>query len=338
MPWAHASASVASRGPGVRDAERREQRVADELLQAAPVPEDLLLHPAVVVAQQRHHALGRHLLGQRGEADEVREEHADRLPPHAAKRLVALGEDVHDLGREVPREVPARALGLGPLGHERTGPSDEQGQPDADDEEHDDLVLVLELRHVVGGEVDSQARAHVRPGRVRDGPGRVEDGEEAEGPGAGAAQRGPQEEPRPERERHLHEQHEEVEERGEAQGHGQGQWGRRKGIRREEDGGEQQRVHQRERVGRPRRRGPTRVEPELREPGAEEERAGTEHPGVREPALRVRVREPRDDHENGGGPGAAGQHEPTALFGREGGAEAGPYIAIAPRGHRPAAP
>ena len=76
----------------VGDAEGRQQRVADELLQAAAVAEDLLLHAAVEGAQHRHHLFRRHVLGQRGEADQVGEQHADGLAAHATQRLVALGQ------------------------------------------------------------------------------------------------------------------------------------------------------------------------------------------------------------------------------------------------------
>ena len=71
-------------GTRVRHSERRQQGVTDELLETAAISEDLFLHSTVEGAEQGHHFLGRHLLGERGEADEVREEHADRLAPHAA--------------------------------------------------------------------------------------------------------------------------------------------------------------------------------------------------------------------------------------------------------------
>ncbi len=91
----------------------------------------------------RHDLLRRHVLGQRGEADEVGEEHPHRLPAHAAQRLVALGQHVDDLGREVAGEVAARPLGLGPLGHEAARAPHEQGQAGTDQQEHDDLVRYL---------------------------------------------------------------------------------------------------------------------------------------------------------------------------------------------------
>ena len=97
---------------GIRHAERGEQRVADELLETPRVPEDLLLHAPVERPEQRHHLLGRHLLGERGEADEVGEEDADRLPAHATQRLVARGEHVDHARREVARQIAPRALRL----------------------------------------------------------------------------------------------------------------------------------------------------------------------------------------------------------------------------------
>jgi hypothetical protein len=82
------------------------------------VTEHFLLHAAVEVPQQRHDFLRRHLLGHGGEAHQVREEHAHRLPAHATQRLVSLGQRVDHLGREVAGEVTAGALGRGPLGHQ----------------------------------------------------------------------------------------------------------------------------------------------------------------------------------------------------------------------------
>ncbi len=57
-----------------RGAEDRHHRVADELLDGAAEALELVPEPRVVRAKQRAHLLGIHLLGARGEADEIGEE------------------------------------------------------------------------------------------------------------------------------------------------------------------------------------------------------------------------------------------------------------------------
>ena len=62
-----------------RGAEDRHHGVADELLDRAAEALELVAEPSVVRAEQRAHLLGIHLLGARGEADEVGEEHRHDL-------------------------------------------------------------------------------------------------------------------------------------------------------------------------------------------------------------------------------------------------------------------
>ena len=67
-----------------RGAEERHHGVADELLDGAPEPLELTAQVRVVGPEQRADVLGVELLGPRGEADEVGEEHRDDfalLPP-----------------------------------------------------------------------------------------------------------------------------------------------------------------------------------------------------------------------------------------------------------------
>ena len=258
--------------------------------------EHFLFHAAVKVPQQRHDLLRRHLLGHGREAHQVGEEHADRLPAHAAQRLVSPGERVHHLGREVAGEVAAGALGLGPLGHQRARAPDQERQAGTHQQEHDHLVLVLEDRGVVRIEVGGEHGGAAAPaGRIGDGPGPRHDPEKADRPGADAAQSGPQEERRSERERGLHEEDEEVHETGVAERHRQRQLRGGVRIRQQEDGGQRQRVQEYEQIGRQPQSPAAKVEPELSEPGHEEDGRGAENPGESQSPLGVRHREPPQD-------------------------------------------
>ncbi len=58
-------------------------------------------------------ALGGHALGHAGEPDDVGEENGDRLAPHRAQRLVAFGEQRHEVRREIAGKIGAGALGGG---------------------------------------------------------------------------------------------------------------------------------------------------------------------------------------------------------------------------------
>ena len=64
---------------GGRRAEERHHRVADELLDGAPVPLELRANPLVVGPQERLHVFGIHRLGLRREPDEVAEDDRDDL-------------------------------------------------------------------------------------------------------------------------------------------------------------------------------------------------------------------------------------------------------------------
>ena len=66
--------------------------VADVFFEAAAVLEDDPAHAVVEIAQEFDHALGRVLLGEGGEADEIGEQHGDILPAHGTQGFVPLGE------------------------------------------------------------------------------------------------------------------------------------------------------------------------------------------------------------------------------------------------------
>ena len=111
-----------------RSAEHGHDRVADELLDRAAVPLDLVAQPRVVRRKRRADVLGVEPLGAAGEADEVGEENGDDLPllprglrgqrgPAAAAEaealwilLSALGADDH--GHTVRRATALRRGGL----------------------------------------------------------------------------------------------------------------------------------------------------------------------------------------------------------------------------------
>ena len=75
---------------GHRRAEERHHRVADELLDRAAVPLELLPHTRVVRPEDRLDVLGVESLGTRREADEVAEEDRDDLAFTAAGRHQAV--------------------------------------------------------------------------------------------------------------------------------------------------------------------------------------------------------------------------------------------------------
>jgi hypothetical protein len=86
-----------------RSAEERDDRVADELLHGAAVALELRAQPLVVRRQQCAHVLRVHLLGARGEPDEVGEQHRDDL---------ALLSRYLRLERRPAREAEAGACGI----------------------------------------------------------------------------------------------------------------------------------------------------------------------------------------------------------------------------------
>jgi hypothetical protein len=61
-------------------AEERHHGIADELLDRAAEPLELLLQPGVVGSENRGDVLRIHLLGLRREADEIAEERRNDLP------------------------------------------------------------------------------------------------------------------------------------------------------------------------------------------------------------------------------------------------------------------
>ena len=71
---------------GGRRTEDRHDRITDELLDGAAVPDELIAHLRVVGAKERLHVLGVHLLGLCREADEVAEEHRHDLAFHSGDR------------------------------------------------------------------------------------------------------------------------------------------------------------------------------------------------------------------------------------------------------------
>jgi hypothetical protein len=70
-----------------RGAEERHDGVADELLHSAAEALELQTQAAVIGRKERAHVLRVELLGARGEADQVGEEHGDDLPLLAPGRL-----------------------------------------------------------------------------------------------------------------------------------------------------------------------------------------------------------------------------------------------------------
>ena len=96
-------------------AEHGHDRVADELVEHAPLVEDALDHPLEVVVEQRHRGVGAEALGQRCELPDVAEE--DRGEGFRATEQVAAGvlceQPVRQLGIHVARERRANALLVG---------------------------------------------------------------------------------------------------------------------------------------------------------------------------------------------------------------------------------
>ena len=197
----------------------------------------------------RHDLFRRHVLGQRGEAHQVGEQHADGLSAHPAQRLVALGQLVHDLGREVTRQVRALALGLGPLGDQDARASHQQRQPGRHDQERDDLALVLQHRDEVRIEIRGQPARQIEPAPGRDARAGHHP-QEAERPRHRTAQTRPQQQARAKRERHLHQQDEEEHEVAVAQRYGRRQRDRSEGIGDHEYRRQHQRVDERENIRR----------------------------------------------------------------------------------------
>ena len=108
---------------GGRSAEHGHDRVADELLDGAAVPLDLVAQARVVGRQRRAHVLGVEPLGAAREADEVGEEDGDDLPllprglggerrPAAAAEAEALGILLSALGADDHGHTVRRATAL----------------------------------------------------------------------------------------------------------------------------------------------------------------------------------------------------------------------------------
>ncbi len=178
-----------------------------------------LLEPGVEGAQQGYDAFRRLVLGAVREADDVGEQHGDRLDAHLVQRLVGLGQAVDDPGREIAGEV-------GPLARRDRLPQDQTpGAPRpgsenaADDQEHD---------HVLGDDVEvdeagiQMHRKHLFGCQVvlaRQRAGLGADKADACPPGQSAGDAGPGDQRRGVAQRHDRDEHEEIDEGAVAQHH-----------------------------------------------------------------------------------------------------------------------
>ena len=193
-------AGVAVRG--VRHAEGRQHRVADEFLERAAASEHLPGHPAVKNPQRLHHRFGRHRLGERGEADDIGEQHRDVLAAHRSQRLVLPGEQLDDVGREIARQVVAHALRLVALAANFAQARDlverladrqlEVGEVDrlGDEVERAAVHRDSDVGHVAVGRNDHRAQVGRKPGEQRQSVhhGHVDVGEHELDPGIGRYQ------------------------------------------------------------------------------------------------------------------------------------------------------
>ena len=96
--------------------------------------------PRVEFAQQGNDPLRRLVFGHAGKADDIGEQHRDRLSPHDAQRLVRLGQLVDDPRREIAGEIGALARRSGLANHQATR-SPHTRSRNACDEQQDDHVL-----------------------------------------------------------------------------------------------------------------------------------------------------------------------------------------------------
>ena len=129
----------------------RHDRVADELVERAAVPEHAVDHLREVLRQQRRHVVRRHGLGQRREAADVGKEnnHAALLaaqPRGFLRRRDALGE----LRREIALKVAAHhGLSSKPLGLLAVVDGDGRDARERDHELEVFLVESMRRRHVI---------------------------------------------------------------------------------------------------------------------------------------------------------------------------------------------
>jgi hypothetical protein len=78
----------------------------------------------VKLAQHRYDGLGRHQLGHAGKADDVDEQHRHGLAPYRPQGLVAIGQHIDQVRREVAREIGAGPLRDGALAIDLAYPAD----------------------------------------------------------------------------------------------------------------------------------------------------------------------------------------------------------------------
>ena len=95
-------------------------------------------------AQHLEHLLGLMVLGIGGEADDIGEHDGDILPADRAEGLVVGGQLIDDVGRKMPRQVEAGALGLGVVVGQMPGARDDRGDDAGDDQDHHDMRGLLD--------------------------------------------------------------------------------------------------------------------------------------------------------------------------------------------------
>ena len=116
-----------------------------------------LLHAAVEFAQHLEDLLRLMVLRVGGEADDIGEQHGDILPADRAERLVVGGQLIDHVGREMPCQVDARALGLGVVVGQMAGARDDGGDDAGDDQDDHDVRRLLDEVDEVGIELETQA-------------------------------------------------------------------------------------------------------------------------------------------------------------------------------------
>ncbi len=114
-----------------RGAEDREDGVADEVVDHAATGEDRRRHRVEVLGQARRHLFGRHALGQRGEAAQVREEDGDLAALAGEARRVAL-----DAGRDLGADVAAQSVAQPSPRQDVGADAEERGHADRQEKVH----------------------------------------------------------------------------------------------------------------------------------------------------------------------------------------------------------
>ncbi len=209
--------------------------------------EHRIRHALVEVAQEADHRLRRQLLAVAREFVDVDEQDRDRLPADRAQRLVAPGQRLDQVGREVALEIEPGA-GRGNLLQDQPPRPGDRDREQRRNQQHHEGELQLDVQvDEVGLQEQRHQLVHAGrrlPGRIGrgDDPGLVAEQPDPDPPGRDRAQPRPEHQSRAIAERRPGQQHEHEHDVGVAQHQRRRRLDAEQGVGGEQDEGQQDAV------------------------------------------------------------------------------------------------